>query len=255
MAATAWYGLRAAKAAVIGSRCVRIRRASDNAEQDFVSVTGGGADTVAITAFLSGTTGTVVTLYDQTGNGNNVTQATAGSQPAFTLSGIGSLPVLTYSGSNGLSGVAVSSDISVPYTVSAVAKDTSGASPDVSIALAGSNGDGMYLSGVNGILTWSGAGNVRQPASSGNYHSLQTIHNGAVNSTANVDGTSSAPGNAGTDVFAWNTGGNNGLNVGWYASGSNQLTGSIAEVGVWPIAFSSTNSSNVSANQHAYWGF
>jgi len=60
---------------------VKIRRASDNEEQDFAPTEGGVLDTAAIEEFLDGTTGFVTTLYDQTEGGHDLIQATSGNQP------------------------------------------------------------------------------------------------------------------------------------------------------------------------------
>lgn len=58
---------------------VRLRRASDNAQQDFSAAANGWVDPAAVAAWAGGNA-FIVTRYDQTGNGHDVTQATAGSQ-------------------------------------------------------------------------------------------------------------------------------------------------------------------------------
>ena len=64
---------------------VRVRRSSDDSEQDFtVSAINSGA----LTAFVgSGNNGFVQTWYDQSGNGRNATQTTDGNQPQIVSSG------------------------------------------------------------------------------------------------------------------------------------------------------------------------
>ena len=66
-------------------RAVRVRRSSDDIEQDFtVSEINSGA----LVAFVgSGNDGFVTTWYDQSGNGNNLTQPTDGKQPTIVTSG------------------------------------------------------------------------------------------------------------------------------------------------------------------------
>lgn len=71
--------------------CCRIRRSSDNAEQDF-GFAANVVDTAGIATFIGGGSGFIVTWYDQSGNAMNVTQATAAKQPQFIASGLGSLP-------------------------------------------------------------------------------------------------------------------------------------------------------------------
>jgi len=50
--------------------CMRVRRSSDNAEQD-IQFSGNYCDESSITSFVGGGNGFVVTWYDQSGNGNN----------------------------------------------------------------------------------------------------------------------------------------------------------------------------------------
>ena len=80
-AAVACYSLRTLRAFYTGP-LVRLRRASDNAESDFFATIHGIVDVVAVAAWAGGDS-FVVTWYDQSGNGIDVTQATAAKQPAF----------------------------------------------------------------------------------------------------------------------------------------------------------------------------
>lgn len=65
---------------------VLIRRGSDSATLD-VYAKDGVIDRAAVAAFCAGTTGFVRTWYDQSGNGCNVDQPTAASQPTIFSSG------------------------------------------------------------------------------------------------------------------------------------------------------------------------
>ena len=64
---------------------IRLRRSSDNTEQDFGSGLGMGetVDYSAIDTFLGGTTAFVVKWYDQSGQGRDLQQQTASRQPTF----------------------------------------------------------------------------------------------------------------------------------------------------------------------------
>lgn len=81
---------RKLRAAYSGS-CIRIRRASDDTETDigFGTATSDGVpiDSAAIATFCSGTTGYIRWIYDQSGNSNDVGQATTTSQPIIYQSG------------------------------------------------------------------------------------------------------------------------------------------------------------------------
>jgi hypothetical protein len=80
--AAAAYSLR--KIAVATTNVIRVRRSSDNAEQDFTAaqITDG-----TLLAFTGSGDGRVVTWYDQSGNSAHATQATLNRQPAIVLSG------------------------------------------------------------------------------------------------------------------------------------------------------------------------
>ena len=60
--------------------CMRIRRASDNAETD-IGFDGIDLDTAAIATFCAGTNGFVKTWYNQDGSGNDLVQTSTGAQP------------------------------------------------------------------------------------------------------------------------------------------------------------------------------
>jgi hypothetical protein len=83
--AAAAYSLRLLRSAYTGD-AIRVRRASDNTEQD-IGFVSNELDTSALTTFCSGTNGFVKTWYDQSGNANNATQTTAASQPQIVSSG------------------------------------------------------------------------------------------------------------------------------------------------------------------------
>jgi hypothetical protein len=84
--AAAAYSLRKLRTAYTGS-AIRVRRASDNTEQDIGFTALGGLNTSALTTFCSGTNGFVTTWYDQSGNGRDATQSTGANQPQIVSSG------------------------------------------------------------------------------------------------------------------------------------------------------------------------
>lgn len=105
--AAAAYSVRKLRAAYTGS-AIRVRRSSDNAEQNIGFTALGNLDTSALTTFCSGTNGFVTTWYDQSGNGRNGVQNTAANQPQIvssgsilTLTGTGSAkPCMLFDGTN-----------------------------------------------------------------------------------------------------------------------------------------------------------
>jgi hypothetical protein len=78
------YSMRKLRDAYAGA-CLRLRRSSDNAEQD-IGFTGTAIDTTAAAAFIGGDTAYVAKWYDQTTNGRDLVQATASKQPTFATS-------------------------------------------------------------------------------------------------------------------------------------------------------------------------
>ena len=97
---TGVWSLRKLKSAYAGN-CLRIRRSSDNTEQDF-GFSADVVDAAGIASFVGGGAGYAVTWYDQGGNGFDATQSTAGSQPLFVASGIGGKPSLQFDGNDSL---------------------------------------------------------------------------------------------------------------------------------------------------------
>jgi hypothetical protein len=80
------YSIRKLTAAYNGN-AIRVRRSSDNAEQDIGFSGSGDLDTSALTSFCGASNGFVTTWYDQSGNLKNATQTTAGNQPQIVSSG------------------------------------------------------------------------------------------------------------------------------------------------------------------------
>lgn len=67
-------------------KCLRVRRSTDNAEMD-IDFVAGEIDTATLLTFCGAGSGYVTTWYDQSGNANNFTQATSGSQPQIVNAG------------------------------------------------------------------------------------------------------------------------------------------------------------------------
>jgi hypothetical protein len=85
-AAVAYSAARRLATAYTGA-LIRVRRSSDNAEQDIGYDTNNVLDQSALTTFVGANNGFVVTIYDQSGNAKNATQATAINQPRIVNSG------------------------------------------------------------------------------------------------------------------------------------------------------------------------
>jgi len=100
--AAAAYSLRQLSSTYSGN-AIKVRRASDNAEQD-IAFSNNELDTATLETFASGTDAFVTTWYDQSGNANNATQTTASKQPKIVSSGStllrGGKPSMQFDGVN-----------------------------------------------------------------------------------------------------------------------------------------------------------
>ncbi len=114
-------GLHKLKSSYSGS-AIRIRRSSDNAEQDF-GFSGNDLDVSAINTFVGASTGYVVKLYDQSGNGNHLAQATNNGQPLFISNGLNGKPVIRIQYSVGQT-LYNTTNFGQPFTVVYAAKQT-----------------------------------------------------------------------------------------------------------------------------------
>jgi len=83
--ASAAFSLRQLSSTYTGS-AIRVRRSSDNAEQDFGFVSNV-LDTASLLTFCGVGNGFVTTWYDQSGNGYNASTSTALNQPQVVASG------------------------------------------------------------------------------------------------------------------------------------------------------------------------
>lgn len=182
-------------------------------------------------------------VYDQTGNGNHWTNATAASQPTLQFSALGGLPGLKYASASGtvLSGSTLT--IAQPFSISTVYERTSNFTTTSTI-LGLSSGSTIFgsNSSTNSVVFSNGT-SLTATASDSAFHALQGTANGA-SSAIMVDG-SDTTGNAGVNSY---TGGSSRFGRG---SGGFTPDGIIMEAGIWPSAFSAGNRTSLNTNQHS----
>jgi hypothetical protein len=92
------YSLRHLRTAYAGS-CIRVRRSSDNAEQDIGFTVAGFLDVASMLTFVGANSGFIRTWYDQSAAGNNIGQSTAANQARIVNAGAVDLGVV-FDGSN-----------------------------------------------------------------------------------------------------------------------------------------------------------
>lgn len=116
--AAAAYSVRKLRSAYTGS-AIRVRRSSDNTEQDIGFTVAGDLETSSLTLFCGGGNGFVTTWYDQSGNSRNATQTTAANQPQIVSSGSvvldGGKPSIFWNGGQRLSLVSDSMTNNIGY--------------------------------------------------------------------------------------------------------------------------------------------
>jgi hypothetical protein len=84
--AVAAYSLRKLRTGYYGF-AIRVRRSSDNLEQDISFKADGTLDTTSLLSFVGNGDGFVTIWYDQSGNGYNVSHTTTFQQPEIVSSG------------------------------------------------------------------------------------------------------------------------------------------------------------------------
>lgn len=141
------YSLRALSSSYTGA-LIEVRRASDNATQDIYAKYDGTLNVDALESFCSGTNGFVTTWYDQSGNSNDATQATASDQPQIVSSGSVILengkPAVQFDGSDDYFDLTSNIATNVDYTGFQVLKRN--ATSTASITMAGISINDSYLS-------------------------------------------------------------------------------------------------------------
>ena len=216
---------------------VRVRRSSDDAEKDFTASDMGAALEYWVG---SGNDGHVVTWYDQSGNGNNATQSTAGSQPKIVDAGV-YLGELEFDGvDDRLTGA---HNITSTYTICSVQDDDASSGSYILDTGPASNYGVNYgrTTGSQGsrILTLNHGGSPAVNAI-GFLPSTTFLLTQTYNSTtieAYVDG-----GSVGTDDQGYIASGTN-LTIGSSGDGGARFNGSISEI----VIYNSDQSSNRAA--------
>jgi hypothetical protein len=212
------------------------------------TVTLNKAQTCTLTSVV-GQVGLFITeLYDQTGNGINFTQATAGSQPQLLPLG-GTLATLPYISFIGGFMSATLTSVNNPFFLSIVGDMINNSLGQATFFNYGNTyaGNLLYEVGTNTTAMYCNAGTTLYSAtmSWNAWHALQYVFNGASPaSSINVDGTQTTGGSSGGSSGYSGT----GLTLGAWQGGSNQLFGGEAEITLWPINPSGTQLSNLLVN-------
>lgn len=233
------YSLRLLRSAYTGS-AIRVRRSSDNTEQDIGFTLGGVLNTTALTSFCGSGNGFVTTWYDQSGNERNLMQSTASSQPQIVSSGNVLLqntkPTIDFVSKN-MGSSAFSSAISQPNTYFITINKTNHTgylfdSPTVNRQ---AQGDGDW------IFAGSVASGFYPTSKLGSQIILTILFNGS-NSISRVNSISTGSGNPGNNAIGQ-------LNIG---RPSQLLTGKLQEFIMFPTNQTS-NYTTIESNINSYY--
>ncbi len=255
----AWWGLRAYTLASIGGNVMDLVR-EDAATITIGTVAGGGLDMATLTPWMAGHTAKLTKLYDQTGNGNDLTQTTDGVRPALTMSGLNSKPVMTFAGGQCLAIASPSfpvgpnnPDILAPFAFSVVGKSAGTVVSVRNTFLAANSGAVVAANRLSAADTWELAFSTAvTPAALDNvYHTGLGLFGTAVNSVLYIDGSiSAASDNSGASA---NSGSAFRMGASSTDGTTQPLAGTIVEGGVYAGDLSAFNTS-LNSNQTTYWG-
>jgi len=237
------YSMRKLRAAYAGN-CIRLRRDSDNAESDFGFDGSGNLDSAAIASWLGGASGFVVAWYDQSGNADHATQATAAAQPVYIASGINSLPTLDFVPNDALA--IVGPVAHGTWTTLAVCIYEASNTIGYVITDSGANRQHRLRRSTAKVDLFAGA--TLSLSYGGNYslpHLFEWENRGSNAGEIWVDGASLGTGDPGTGTLSCDSIGN---------LGSNFFDGKITEIIVFGANISSGNRAIAEADIMAYWG-
>lgn len=253
--ATAAYSLRQLRAGA--TNVVRVRRSSDNAEQDFTAaqITNG-----TLTTFCGAGNGFVRTWYDQTANGFHVAQTVAASQPQIVSSGSlilkGTRPSLQFSASR-LTNSSIA--ISAPGHYFAIAsRDSTTQNADVIMDSFNNSRQTVYNTGSTEtpshnwtIQAASSSALSTSTPSTTNLILLAALFNSS-NSALRTNGVLRASGNVGAETLSGISIGDLRGNPNPVISSTYALIGKISELILY-ASNQTANISNIESNINTYF--
>jgi beta-glucanase (GH16 family) len=265
--ASAAYGLRRLRLAYSGS-AIRVRRGNDNAEQDIGFTSAGDLDTSALATFVGANSGFVTTWYDQSGNSNHATQATAVNQPRIVNAGAlekqNNKPAINWYTGGTLFLIAPISGVSTAYTSLMVA--TSGATGNtfgrlLTLYKAGDASDSGVTTSMQ-VLSKFGSGNVL--AAFGNNASVSQSNDNVAAGTQFQATTLLASSTTcslyvhgrlyNTNILTSLALAPTQLNFGGHVAGASSFVGYWSEAIFYTSALSAASQKTVELNQANYYG-
>lgn len=244
-----------------GGSAIRVRRSSDNSEQD-IGFVGTTLDTSSLTSFVGANNGFITKIYDQTGNGLDCIQSTAWAQPKIVSSGtintLGGKPAMLFNGSSNYLTTGSNSSLLnfTSCTMSIVANGAT--SPSHGSASSFGTVVNEALTYDKGIYYVNGPGVYEflnhQTTPGGQYHHVTrfgTAPDDLSNRINAVDSNQSISSSGGNSGFLANSRAIYIGNRGWLSS--EWLSGSINEWVLWGSKLGSTPVSTAETDTNAFY--
>lgn len=231
--------------AVTGGAAVCTLRASSTGFVDQSAYCPGSLTPSAACAAASGGSCKVTKVYDQSGAGNHVVQATLSSMPALVFSSpnSGSLPSLNCNVGFGLHSAATFSQ-AVPVTISAVQIRATGTSQGGSV---GGSASGYVAAGLGADLAMLNSGIfLTSTITNATWYSVNALWDTSPNSVININGSESS-GNAGANNFS--------STISLCRNNFTNINGNLVEGGVWFASSNTTQRNALNTNQHGVNGY
>lgn len=251
--AAAAYSLRKLDCDYTGY-AIRVRRSSDNTEQDIGFTSSGDLDTATLKTFVGANSGYVITWYDQAGS-NNATQSSTTLQPYIISTGViervnGKPAIYFYDVSTRLASTS-GSGTSTSNTMATVAKfNPSSGSYNVQMSIGSTASTNCYAHIGSNTLTRRIYRNGTS-SDDGNTTTNQELWTSSTNSSGNkfwVNGSSQTMSNA-SQVFTSDL---SNVLLGSDAFGSG-LRGRLQEAIFWNSTKSDSDISNINSNINNYY--
>lgn len=243
--AAAAYSLRKLRLAYAGS-AVRVRRSSDNAEQDIGFTSVGDFEQAAFSAHVGAGSGFATKAYDQSGNARDLAQATTTRQVQLLLNIINGKPVMRGDGIDDFFALAFT--LNQPAHVFAVIRQVAWTNTD-SVWDGGTSNRMrlMQLSPSPGLATYAGNfGPSTNALAVGTAGVLSVLYSGA-SSKLRLNGGAAVTGDVGANIPG-------GVTLFSRGTAPFELANvDIPEFIVYP-ADKSADEAAVVANMMAYWG-
>jgi hypothetical protein len=245
----AFWGLRAMSAATAGNNVAIVCDAADAHCNNINTLAGGDFNLAAATGGTTTCTDnscTIKTLYDQTGAGNDVTNALIADRPTLHFPCISGKACMASASTTIQLGRSTFTSTAAVFTVIAVAERTN-SNIDFATFFGSGAGNGvqfLFTNVASQVSIYNGSGLATASATDNNAHSLIGMWN-AGSSSITVDGSTTSVSLVGSNALGTAT------NV--FFPPTTAYNGEVMEVGVWASNLT-TSLTALSHNQCAYWG-